>query len=74
MQVENLSPATRLFLGITPEYRGEPIKRAKGSKWRYKGQNLSYWAKLNGISPQLIRARVDKGWDLEQAINTPRAQ
>lgn len=37
-----------------------------------KSQNLSEWSREYGISLSLLRLRIDKGWDIEKALKTPK--
>ena len=39
----------------------------------YKGKTRSveYWAKLYGLHPDTVRSRLDSGWTIDKALNTP---
>ena len=72
MQIEELDPRVRAFLGIGLNYVHVKKTKTKPIKWYYEGKPLSYWANLTGISPQLIRSRVIKGWPMDKAVKTPK--
>jgi hypothetical protein len=34
-------------------------------------KTMSEWARVIGIHPQTFKSRIDKGWPIDRAINTP---
>ena len=63
-------------------YNGEKIielckelaRKKRGIKMiSYKGEvkTLAEWAKIKGITPQLIRDRLNRGYSIAQALETP---
>lgn len=53
---------------------GNRVNRTSQKLYTFEGrsQNLSEWSREYGISLSLLRLRIDKGWDIEKALKTPK--
>lgn len=59
-------------LTIPPKKRSRNIEN-KPIILEYKGsqRTLKEWCKITGLSPELLRTRIKRGWEPERALTTP---